>query len=145
MLGDAALPAGLICLGVPEDHEAAIGLRKLGVVLRGNVWWFTSLGGRLLVLSLLAEGAADVAPDGGTVFQEVLCQSSMEWTGGLDRLLEALGACAAPAGLRPRGVVGRDHHLLPTALLILVPLLTVALGRGGVVAAVSTTEVTGGL
>jgi hypothetical protein len=48
-------------------------------------------------------------------------------------------------GRGPRGAVGRDHHLLPIALLILVPLLTVALGRGGVVATVSTTKVTGGL
>jgi hypothetical protein len=84
LLGDAALPAGLICLGAPEDHEAAIGLKKLGVVLWGDVWWFASLGGRLLVLSLLAEGAADVAPDGGTVFQEVLRRSFMEWVGGLE-------------------------------------------------------------
>jgi hypothetical protein len=37
LLGDAALLAGLIRLGAPEDHETAIGLGELGVVLWGGI------------------------------------------------------------------------------------------------------------
>jgi hypothetical protein len=33
LLGDAALPAGFVCLGALEDHEVAISLGELGVVL----------------------------------------------------------------------------------------------------------------
>ena len=33
LLGDAALPAGFLCLGVPEDHEAMISLKKISIVL----------------------------------------------------------------------------------------------------------------
>jgi hypothetical protein len=69
----------------------------------------------------------------------------MEWAGGLERLLEVLGVCAAPAGLRPGGEVDRGHHVLPTTLSILVSLVMVVLGRGGVIVVVSTTEVASGL
>jgi hypothetical protein len=31
--GDVALPARLVCLGAPKDHEAVISLRKLTVFL----------------------------------------------------------------------------------------------------------------
>jgi hypothetical protein len=50
LLGDVALPVGLICLGGLEDHEATIGLRKLSVILRGGVRLLAGLGGRLLSL-----------------------------------------------------------------------------------------------
>jgi hypothetical protein len=33
LLCDAALPARLVRLGAPEDHEAAIGLKKVSVIL----------------------------------------------------------------------------------------------------------------
>jgi hypothetical protein len=46
-----------------------------------------------------------------------------------------------PAGLRSGSTVGHDHHLLPTALLVLVPLVAVSLGQSRVVIAVSTTKV----
>ena len=36
-IGDVVLPAGLICLGGSEDHEAAIDLRELGIFLLGAV------------------------------------------------------------------------------------------------------------
>ena len=36
LLGDAVLPVGFIGLGAPEDHEAALGLRELGVLLLGT-------------------------------------------------------------------------------------------------------------
>ena len=45
LLGDAVLPAGLVRLGAPEDHETTIGLRELGVILWGGVRWFTGLWG----------------------------------------------------------------------------------------------------
>jgi hypothetical protein len=72
LLGDAALSTGFVCLGAPEDHEATINLQKLGVILWGGVRRLASLGGRLLGLALLAEGAMDVAPDGGAVFEVLL-------------------------------------------------------------------------
>ena len=68
----------------------------------------------------------------------------MEQEGGLKRLLEVLGARTMPVGLRYDSTVSRDHRLLPTTLLVLVPLVAVALGRGGVVAAIPTAEVAGG-
>jgi hypothetical protein len=37
LLGDAVLPAGLVRLGAPEDHEAAYGLEELVVFLLGVV------------------------------------------------------------------------------------------------------------
>jgi hypothetical protein len=33
LLGDVALPVGLIHLEAPEDHEVALGLGELGVLL----------------------------------------------------------------------------------------------------------------
>ena len=128
LLGDAVLPAGLVHLGALEDHEAAIGLKEFGVVLYGSVRWLASLQGRLLGLALLAEGAMDVAPDGGTIFEEVLRLPPMEQEGGLKSLLEVLGACTSPVGLRPSNVVGRNHHLLPMVLLVLVLLVMASLG-----------------
>jgi hypothetical protein len=57
---------------------------------------------------MLAEGATDVALDGGIVFEEVHCLSPMEWAGGLERLLKVLGVCAMLTGLRPSSAVGRN-------------------------------------
>ena len=71
--------------------------------------------------------------------------SPVEWTGGLKRPLKVLGACATPVRLRLGGAVSHGHHLLHTVLLVLVPLVTMTLGRGRVIAAISTTEVAGGL
>ena len=141
LLGDAALPMGLIHLGAPEDYEAAIGLEELGVVLRGVVRWLASLWGWLLGLVLLAKGAVDVAPNGGIVFEEVLHLPLMEWAGGLERLLQVLWTRTTPVGLRPSGAVSHSHYLLPTMVLVLVPLITVMLGRSRVVAAIPTAEV----
>ena len=45
LLGDTALPVGFILLGAPENHEAAIGLKELSVVLRGSVRWVAGLWG----------------------------------------------------------------------------------------------------
>ena len=42
-------------------------------------------------------------------------------------------------------MVDRDHHLLPTTLLVLVPLVVVSLGQGRIIVADATTEVAGGL
>ena len=44
LLGDAALPAGFICLGALEDHEAALGLEELIVFLLGAVCRVTGFG-----------------------------------------------------------------------------------------------------
>ena len=33
LLGDAVLPMGFVRLGALKDHEATIGLKKLGVIL----------------------------------------------------------------------------------------------------------------
>jgi hypothetical protein len=71
LLGDAGLPAGLIHLGAPKDHEATLGLRALVVFLLGAVRWVIGLQGRLLGLALLAEGATDVALCGSIVLEEV--------------------------------------------------------------------------
>ena len=37
LLGDVVLPAGLVRLGAPKDHEAALGLGELIVFLLGTV------------------------------------------------------------------------------------------------------------
>ena len=37
LLGDAALPAGLMCLGAPKDHDTVLGLGELIVFLLGAV------------------------------------------------------------------------------------------------------------
>jgi hypothetical protein len=60
---------------------------------------------------------------------------------GLECLLEVLWACATPVGLRSSGRVRRGQHLLPVALLVLVSLVVVSLGRGGIIVTVVTTEV----
>ena len=144
LLSDAVLSVGFVHLGSPKDHEAAIDLRKLDVVVRGDIRRLADLRGRLLGLALLAEGATDVALDGGAVFEEVLRLPPMEQEGGLKRLLEVLGARTMPVGLRYDSTVSRGHRLLPTTLLVLVPLVAVALGRSGVVAAIPTAEVADG-
>ena len=56
-----------------------------------------------------------------------------------------LEACTTPVGLRPGGAVGHGHHLLSTVLLVLFPLVAATLGRGRVIAVISTTEVADGL
>jgi hypothetical protein len=43
LFGDAMLSAGFICLGALEDHEAALGLGELVVLLLGAACWVTSL------------------------------------------------------------------------------------------------------
>ena len=87
----------------------------------------------------------DVAPNGGAVHQEVLRLSLVERARGLERFLEVLGACATTVGLRSSHAVGCSHHLLPTALLILVPLMAMVLGRSRVIGVVFTTKVAGSL
>jgi hypothetical protein len=71
-LGDAVLPARFICLGAYKDHKIALALGELIVFLLGTVRRVTGLGGRLLGLALLAEGATDVALHGSTVLEEML-------------------------------------------------------------------------
>ena len=79
-------------------------------------------------LALLAEGATNVALHGGVVLEMMLCLPPMKWVGGLERLLEVFRACSAPTGLRSGDTVGRDDHLLPTVLLVLVLLVLALLG-----------------
>ena len=81
LLSDAVLQTGFVCLGALEDHEAMISLRKLSVIHQGSVHRLAGLRGRLLGLTLLVEGAMDVAPDGGTILEEVLCLPPMEGRG----------------------------------------------------------------
>ena len=76
----------------------------------------------------MSKGAMDVAPDGGAVFEEVLCLPPMEQEGGLERFLEVLRARAVPMGLRSSSVVGHGHRFLPTTLLVLGPLVVEMLG-----------------
>jgi hypothetical protein len=128
LLGDVAQPTGFVCLGAPEDHEVAIDLGELGVVLWSGVRWLASLWGWLLGLALLAVGATDVAPNDGAVLEEVLHLPSMERAEGFECLPEVFGACIAPVGLRPGDVVGHGHHLLPTVLSVLILLVAVTLG-----------------
>jgi hypothetical protein len=52
----------------------------------------------------------------------------MEWAGGLECLLEVLGARATPMGLRPGDANDRGHHLLSMALPVLVLLVIATLG-----------------
>jgi hypothetical protein len=98
LLGDAALSTGFVCLGSPEDHEATISLQKLGVILWGGVHRLASLGGRLLGLALLAEGATDVAPDGGAVFEEVLLLSPWSKKGASSTFSKCMGRASCPQG-----------------------------------------------
>jgi hypothetical protein len=81
-----------------------------------------------LGLALLAKGATDVALDGGSILEEVLCLPFMEWVGGFERLLEVLGVHGMPTWLRLGGTDDRCHHLLPTALSVLAPLVVAMLG-----------------
>ena len=62
-----ALPVGLVRLGAPKDHEAAIGLRELGVFLLGAIRWVAGLRGKLLDFALFDKGATDVTPNGSIV------------------------------------------------------------------------------
>jgi hypothetical protein len=78
LLGDAVLPAGLVRLGAPEDHEAAFGLEELVIFLLGAVRQLIGLRGRLLGLALLAEGATDVALHGGIVLEKIFHLPPME-------------------------------------------------------------------
>ena len=71
LLGDVALPVGLICLGASEDHEAALGLGEPIVFLLGTVRQVAGLQGRLLGLALLVEGTTDVALYSSAVLKEV--------------------------------------------------------------------------
>jgi hypothetical protein len=75
------------------------------------------------------------------------CFACPPWNrqGGIERPLKVLRACTVLVRLSPGGVVGCGHHLLPAALPVLVPLVTVILGRGRVAIAVSITEVTAAL
>jgi hypothetical protein len=69
----------------------------------------------------------------------------MEGAGGLQCLLKVLQACGTPTSLRFGGAVSHGHHLLPAVLLVLVLLVVALLGRGGIIASVTTTKVVGGL
>jgi hypothetical protein len=73
LFSDVALLAGFICLGTPEDHEAALDLRELIIFLLGIIRRVTGLWGRLLGLALLAKGATDVALHGGAALEKMLC------------------------------------------------------------------------
>lgn len=59
----------------------------------------------------------------------------------LERLLKVVGSLAPPLGLRMGGAIGRSHHLLSTVLLVLLLLITMAVGHGNFVATVPTAEV----
>jgi len=91
LLGDAALLAGLVCLGAPKDHEASLDLGELGVLLLGIICWFIGLHSKLLG-NLLAKHPMDVAPNDGVVLEEVLRLPLIEWAAGLQRHLEVLRA-----------------------------------------------------
>jgi hypothetical protein len=80
-----------------------------------------------LGLALLAEGATDVALHGSAVLEKMLCLSPVEQAGGFERLLEVFWSCNSPVGLRSGGAVDHGDHLLPTALSVLVPLVTTSL------------------
>jgi hypothetical protein len=128
LVGDVALLVGFISLGAPKDHEAALGLGELIVFLLGTVHQVTSLWGKLLGLALLAEGATNVNLHGRAVLEEMLWLPPVEGAGGLECLLEVLSVCATPTRLRSSSMIGRDHHLLPTALSVLVLLITASRG-----------------
>jgi hypothetical protein len=78
---DAALSAGFIGVGAPEDHEVALGLGEFGVFLQGASCQVIGLQGKLLGLALLAEGATNVAIHGGVVLEKVLCLPPVERAG----------------------------------------------------------------
>jgi hypothetical protein len=145
LLGDAALPMGFICLGAPEDHEAALSLGELVVFLQGTACLVASLRGRLLGLALLAKGAMDVALHGCVVLEKMLRLPPMEQAGGLKRLLEVFRSCSSPVGLRSGDVVSHGDHLLPAEVSVLVLPVIALLGRGRIISAITTTKVAGGL
>jgi hypothetical protein len=120
LLDDAVLPVGFIHLGAPEDHEAALDLEELVVLLLGAVHRVASLRCRLLGLALLAEGATDVAIHGSVVLEKMLHLLPVERAGGFERLLKVFPTCSAPMGLRSSSVVSRGDHLLPMVPLVLV-------------------------
>jgi hypothetical protein len=93
LLSDVVLLAGFIRLGAPKDHEAMVSLRKLSVIFWGSIHRLASLGGRLLGLALLAEGAMDVASNCGTVFEEVFAYPSCNGQGASSTFLKCSG-CA---------------------------------------------------
>jgi hypothetical protein len=62
LLGDAALPAGLIRLEAPKDHEAVLGLEELIILLLGAVNWVIGLGGMLLGLCPVGQGCYRCSP-----------------------------------------------------------------------------------
>jgi hypothetical protein len=76
----------------------------------------TTVNSRLLVLTLLAEGIADVAPDGRTIPEEVLCPPSMEGAGSFKCLLEVLMPCTPSVGLRHGGTIDRGYPITKTKL-----------------------------
>jgi hypothetical protein len=119
-LGDAMLSARFIRLGASKDHKAALALGELVGFLLGAVCRVAGLGGRLLGLALLAEGATNVALHGSTVLEEMLHLPPMEQVGGLECLLKVFRACSAPTRLRFGDAIGRGDHLLPMALSVLV-------------------------
>ena len=139
LLDDAALPVGLICLGAPKDHEAALGLGELVVFFLGTVHWVTGLWGRLLGLALLAKGATDVALQGGAVLEKMLHLPPMERVGGLEHRLKVFQSCSAPMVVRSGSLVSHGDHLLPVVLSVLVSLVVASLGQGRIIAAISTT------
>jgi hypothetical protein len=67
----------------------------------------------------------------------------MKRAGGFECLLEVLRRHGMPIWLRTNGAVGRCHHLLFGALLVLVPLIAVMLGRCRVVTTIPTAELGG--
>jgi hypothetical protein len=69
----------------------------------------------------------------------------MELARGLERLLKVFWVCSVLVGLRSCSAVDRGDHFLPMALLLLVPPVAVLLGLGGIISAVTTTEVASGL
>jgi hypothetical protein len=120
LLSDVALPAGFICLGALEDHEAKLGPGECIVFLLGIVRRVASLWGRLLGLALLVEGATDVALHGGTILEKMLCLPLVERAGGLERLLKVFRLCSTPTGLRFGGAVSHGDHLLSAVLPVLI-------------------------
>jgi hypothetical protein len=83
LLDDVVLPVGFIHLGAPEDHEAALNLEELVVLLLGTIRRVAGLWCRLLGLALLAKGATDVAIHGSVVLEKMLCLPLVEWVGGI--------------------------------------------------------------
>lgn len=125
--------------GSPEYHEELLNLRELGrhhSPLRRPSG--EASGPRL------GKGAMDVASHSHTVHEEVLHLSTIEWAGGPERLLKVLKARTPSMGLRFGDAFDCNHHLYPMALLLSSLLVMAMLGRGRVIATVTTTEAGGG-